>query len=119
MKEAPDQYYDRQPEPHKSICLKLRELILKTIPGVEEDYKWGSPTYALNGVNILYVANASKTHATLGFMFGAHIDDPYGLIEGTGANLRHIKFRSLEEIDEPKVAALLEAASKTRAPSAQ
>ena len=37
-----------------------------------------------------------------------------GLMEGTGINLRHIKFKSFEAADQPAVRDLLEAALEQR-----
>ena len=48
----------------------------------------------------------------LGFMYGAELDDPEGLLEGTGKLLRHIKIRSLEELRRAAVKSLVEQASK-------
>jgi hypothetical protein len=44
--------------------------------------------------------------------YGADLSDPDGLLEGTGKKLRHIKLRSLEDLQQPAVRTLLEAASK-------
>ena len=35
----------------------------------------------------------------LGFKQGAHLDDPKGLLVGTGANMRHVKIRTTDELD--------------------
>jgi len=71
-----------------------------------------SPQFRVGGKDILYLANMASGHSTLGFLYGAHIEDPYGLIEGTGKNLRHIKVRSAAEIDDAKLRDLLRRAKK-------
>ena len=50
----------------------------------------------------------------LGFYQGALLPDPTGLLEGTGARLRHVKVRSLEAAEVPAVRALIEAALTER-----
>jgi hypothetical protein len=50
----------------------------------------------------------------LGFYKGAELDDPRGLLEGTGAKMRHVKVRSVDEAGKPAVRALIEAALKER-----
>jgi hypothetical protein len=34
-----------------------------------------------------------RSHTNVGFFYGAHLDDPAGLLEGTGKNMRHVKLR--------------------------
>lgn len=50
----------------------------------------------------LYV-NAFKDHVNVGFFHGAVLEDPAGLLEGTGKRMRHVKLRPGRE---PDVAAL-------------
>jgi hypothetical protein len=50
----------------------------------------------------------------LGFYQGADLPDPDGLLEGTGAKLRHVKLGSLEAAERPAVRALVEAALARR-----
>lgn len=38
-----DQYIEKQPSPQQEICTKLRKIILKTFPGIQEEMKWGVP----------------------------------------------------------------------------
>jgi hypothetical protein len=39
----------------------------------------------------------------LGFNFGALMSDPEGILEGTGKQIRHIKFSSVEDLERPEV----------------
>ncbi len=50
----------------------------------------------------------------LGFYQGAFLDDPEGLLEGTGKKLRHIKIKSLEQTNQAAVKALIQAALEER-----
>jgi hypothetical protein len=36
---------------------------------------------------------------TCGFHFGTSLNDPEGLLEGSGKNLRHVKLRSVEDLE--------------------
>lgn len=53
-----------------------------------------------------------KDSVNLGFFHGAKLEDPKGLLQGTGKSLRHIKFKKLEHIDIEGVKALLDTALK-------
>ena len=55
-----------------------------------------------------------KRWVNLGFYQGAELADPGGLLEGTGAKLRHVKIRSLDEAKRSAVRALVEGALERR-----
>ena len=50
----------------------------------------------------------------LGFYQGVDLADPEGLLEGTGAKMRHVKIRSLDAAQLPEVRALIMAAIAKR-----
>jgi hypothetical protein len=41
---------------------------------------------------------------SLGFIKGTSLDDPQGLLEGTGATVRHVKLRTPAELGDRKAA---------------
>lgn len=47
-----------------------------------------------------------KDYLNFGFYHGTEIDVD-GILEGTGAKIRHIKIRSLEDLDNPKLKTLV------------
>ena len=47
-------------------------------------------------------------HVNLQLAEGALLDDPAGLVEGTGKRIRHVKLRTVDDVDRPAVRALLE-----------
>ncbi|MCB1184173.1 DUF1801 domain-containing protein [bacterium] len=47
---------------------------------------------------------------TLFFLNGANLDDPYGLLEGTGRQARSIRLGSAADLDRPEVTHLVEIA---------
>ena len=53
-----------------------------------------------------------KKHLNFGFMYGAHLPDPKGLLEGKGADLRHVKIRRAEDLERPALRNLVECASR-------
>ncbi|HXV92575.1 MAG TPA: DUF1801 domain-containing protein [Pseudonocardia sp.] len=48
-----------------------------------------------------------KDYLNLGFYHGAAVPDPEGVLEGTGARLRHVKLRSLADAQAPHIAKLI------------
>lgn len=69
----------------------------------------GHPTACVDDLAFAYV-DAFTTHASIGFYRGAMLDDPAGLMEGTGKRMRHVKLRWGAVIDEAALGALLAAA---------
>lgn len=94
------------PAEQARILTRVRELIVTTIPDVSESIKWNRPCYGTKGSLLCYI-HAFKNHSTLGFEYGAALDDPKGILEGTGKNMRHIKFQSFEDIEDASIIHLL------------
>ena len=71
----------------------------------------GHPTACVGDAAFGYV-NAFTSHVNVGFFLGAQLEDPAGLLEGSGKNMRHVKLRPGARIDDAALAALVEAAYK-------
>lgn len=65
----------------------LRELVLAA--GLDEQLKWGSPTYSLDGKNVLQVVSF-KEYAAISFFKGALLEDDE--LESPGPNSHHVRF---------------------------
>jgi len=52
----------------------------------------GCPTVCVEDAPFAYV-NVFKSHTNVGFFYGAYLDDPAGLLEGSGKNMRHVKVK--------------------------
>jgi len=109
MDEKVDQYIKRQKSPQKEICQKLREIILKTVPEINEEMKVGVPCYGSTKEDLCgkYYIAALKDHVNLGFSLKGLTKDEIALFEGTGKTMKHIKVYSLKELDEKKIITLL------------
>jgi hypothetical protein len=80
------EYIEKQMSPQKELCLQLRSIIFGVFPGIEEEMKWGVPTYAKGKFYFV----ALKDH-----------------FEGSGKTMKILKFSSIQEIDETKIVNLL------------
>ena len=58
----------------------------------------GCPTACVGDAAFGYVG-VFRSHANVGFFYGAELDDPTGLLEGTGKRMRHVKVRPGVEFD--------------------
>ncbi len=54
--------------------------------------------------------NVFTNHMNVGFFHGAALDDPKGLLEGTGKRMRHVKLRPGASVDVAALSALVDAA---------
>jgi hypothetical protein len=55
---------------------------------------------------------AFSAHVNVGFFLGSALDDPAGLLVGTGKRMRHVKIRWGETIDEVALRGLVVAAHR-------
>lgn len=69
----------------------------------------GYPTACVEDAAFAYVG-VFKAHVNVGFFHGAELDDPSGLLEGTGKRMRHVKCRPGAEINVAALQALIDAA---------
>jgi len=69
----------------------------------------GHPTACVGDAAFGYV-DAFSTHANVGFFFGADLDDPAGLLEGSGKRMRHVKLRWGKPTNTAALSALISAA---------
>jgi hypothetical protein len=67
----------------------------------------GCPTACVGDAAFGYV-NAFKAHVNVGFFFGALLEDPTRLLEGTGKRGRHVKLRPGREVDAAALAQLVD-----------
>ena len=66
--------------------------------------------WACAGEAAFAYVGAFTAHANVGFLFGAELPDPAGLLEGGGKRMRHVKLRWGEPVDEAALGALIAAA---------
>lgn len=76
---------------------------------VQELMHDGCPTACVDDAAFAYV-NVFKTHTNVGFFHGADLEDPTGLLEGTGKHMRHVKVRAGESLDSAALEELINAA---------
>ena len=69
----------------------------------------GCPTACVDDGAFGYVS-AFRDHVNVGFFFGALLNDPARLLEGTGKRGRHVKLRPSCEVNFAALAQLVDAA---------
>ena len=101
----------------QAMAHAARQLLADVMPGITE-VPWARQKIAGYGVgpkkmsqHFCYIAPFKK-HLNLGFMYGARLPDPENLLEGKGADLRHIKIRQAADLQKPAVRELIVQASQ-------
>jgi hypothetical protein len=89
----------------------VRTFVKAAVPGTKITVNsWGIPTFETQDPFCFYMLG--KNHVTFGFHYGTSLDDPEGLLEGTGKNLRHVKLRSMEDLEKKGLKDLVLAAAR-------
>jgi hypothetical protein len=63
---------------------------------------------------LVFTVSPQRSYVNLGIAGGASLDDPDGLLEGTGKVHRHLKVRSVDRLDDERVQELLHRAVAAR-----
>lgn len=107
-------FFDLYSKDIQKIAWKARELVFSVMPEIAETVypqmkviRYGLEGSKMSGL-VCAIMPAAKW-VSLGFMHGTSLPDPDDLLEGSGKGLRHVKLRSVEEVDNPAVRKLLEA----------
>ncbi len=109
MDEKVDEYINKQKSPQKEICHRLRKIIFKTIPEINEEMRAGVPCYGYTKEDYCgkYYIAALKDHVNLGFSLKGLSKKEIELFEGTGKTMKHIKVYSLNDLDEQRIVKLI------------
>ncbi len=100
------------------MALQLRALVLEEMaPCYENIYDaysavaigYGTTERLRDG--IFHIAVYSK-HVNLGFNDGATLDDPRGILQGSGNQIRHITIKRPEDLQQPEIRSYIRRARK-------
>ncbi|MBN1157142.1 DUF1801 domain-containing protein [Candidatus Woesearchaeota archaeon] len=106
MSREVSEYIEKQKSPQKEICRKLRKIILKTFPKLDEKVKLGVAWYGK------YYIVGLRDSVNLGFSVKGLSKKDKDRFKGTGDFMRHLKFKDAEEIDEKEIVKLLKLVDK-------
>jgi hypothetical protein len=104
-----DAYLERLPSWQQDVCRRLRDIVHRADPDVEETIKRSVQPYFVLSGNVCALL-ATKDHVNL-FIYDPTVPDPEGIInQGQGnATARSIQFYESDPINESALLALLQA----------
>jgi hypothetical protein len=92
------------------VYARLRKLILEAVPGISEEWKWGTAVWAHQG--LVCSVGVFQDHVKLNFFRGAELKDPKRLFNAglEARTTRAIDFYQDDRIDPAAVKALVRSA---------
>jgi len=106
---AIDTWFTDGPAELRSIARNWFARIRQCGGDVRELMHDGCPTACIDDAALAYV-NAFTDHVNVGFFHGAALDDPAGLLEGSGKRMRHVKLKPGRAVDGAALEDLIGAA---------
>ena len=112
MADVVEEFLSNYPEEVRRISAELRNMARRAMRGAHEFLYYDAINYSLNDSPLGRVCYISPmpTYVTLGFLFGARLDDQHQLLQGIGKRARHVKIRTFEEARNPALKELIKAA---------
>ena len=106
---AIDEWIDEQPEELAAIARRWFDVMRRCGDDVRELIHDDQPTACVGDAAFGYV-DAFTAHVNVGFFGGADLEDPAGLLEGTGKFMRHVKLRPDRDVDASALTTLIQTA---------
>ena len=99
----------------RDLALRVRELVLKTMPSAQEKVYTGWQTIGYShsgGMKSQFCAiSPQRDRVNVYFNRGTDLSDPEHLLEGTGKQMRHVKVRTLADAQSKGLRALIKHAA--------
>jgi hypothetical protein len=106
-----DEFVERKVLPEfQPVVAAIRSLMKEYAPAEIEAISYGIPMYGRKKP-IAWI-NPSKTGVTFGFREGTHLEDRYGLLRGAGKQAKHVRMKSLSDVNRPALRYYIEQAVK-------
>jgi hypothetical protein len=112
---------DGRSQPVQAIALAARRLVIDVLPQAIE-VVWPTQRSAGYGTGPRKMTDhfawilPYEGHVALAFPYGVELDDPAGLLQGTGARIRNVRLASLDDVARPELRRLLENAVGHKVP---
>jgi hypothetical protein len=112
MSDAVESFLSAYPPEVQALALAARKLVLRVVPDAEEKVLRPWKTIAYGHKTKFCAISPHKGWVNLQFHSGAALDDPKGLLTGTGKSMRHVKLSSAADVRARALATLVRTASE-------
>jgi hypothetical protein len=96
---------DQSPK-NRRLITALERVVEGAAPEWTRTVKWGQGCFAEDGAHKVYL-HTKEDHVQLGFYAGSKLKDPERLLVGGGKYVRHVKVRTVRDVDADAFAALV------------
>ncbi len=100
----------------RELALQARECVAKAVPKAEQKVYvgWRTIGFNLDGsmASQFCAVGPQKKYVNIYLMRGTELDDPNGLLEGSGKKMRHVKIREAKDLKTAALKALIKDAAK-------
>jgi hypothetical protein len=100
----------------REIAERARTMVSKLVPKAEEKvyFGWRNIRFSIDGeMSGQFISiGPGRNYVNLYFMNGTSLDDPKGLLEGTGKNMRHVKLKEAKDLNSVALKTLIKAAAQ-------
>src|SRR5262245_53500681 len=102
MPETVDQLIARASPEVQVLLQRLRGMVRGIAPDLDERFGWGQILYQREQRlgNFIVSLLPQRTYVNLEFIDGTMLPDPAGRLEGKGKHLRHVKIRTVTDVDD-------------------
>ncbi|WP_104734486.1 DUF1801 domain-containing protein [Hanstruepera ponticola] len=110
-----DVYFLEQQEPLQSIMLYVRQVILKTLPNIQERYSYKIPFYNMGKKPMIYLNVLKGTDfVDVAFVQGILLENDFPELQdyNNRKQVRSVQLKSIEDLDELRFIKLLQTAAK-------
>lgn len=101
-----DAYLADQSARNQPLLRALRRFVKRAAPGLAEAVKWSNGCWIGDREPVAYLYSASD-HVQFGFFRGSRLEDPDGLLRGSGQWVRHVRVETRRDIDARRLGLLL------------
>jgi hypothetical protein len=102
-----DEWKRDQSAKNQALIDALSRLVEESAPEFTATVKWGQGCWIMDGTPKVYI-HAEPDHVQFGFYGGSKLEDPEGLLVGSGKHVRHVKVITTNGIRREALVALLE-----------
>ncbi len=125
MGDALAEQISRLPDPVGPIVQAARQAVLRAAPKravetptnhkrpVSRTYMWKLVRYAVDDEQVIGIGTFTR-HSAIWFDRGRELDDPTGLLQGSGKNSRFVSLRSVADAQTPALKKLITQAFQLR-----
>lgn len=103
--ESVDSFVKTLPSPQQTVVNRLRALVAQAAPEAMEALRWQQPVFEADGPFAHIKPSATQVH--FGFLRGALLEAPDGVLQGQGDLMRYVSITTWKEVKEDILKALV------------